>query len=223
MNAVANSANQSRVIRVSIVEDDRATREGLALLIDDAPGFRCVGAFPSVEDALAMLRAPLPDVLLLDIQLPGMSGTDGVAVIRARFPSIEVLMLTVHTEQEQIFASICRGATGYLLKKTPPSRLLDAIRETVDGGSPMSPEVARKVITLFRRAPAAETSRELLTPQEQRLIQILAEGYSYQAAAERLNISINTVRNYIRSVYDKLHVHSKSAAVTKALRSGLIH
>jgi DNA-binding NarL/FixJ family response regulator len=133
-----------------------------------------------------------------------------------------VLMLTVYSDEDKIFESICNGAVGYLLKKTPPARLLDAIREAASGGAPMSPEIARKVVTLFRKTAVAERPFESLTPQELRLLQLLADGHSYQAAAERLAISLNTVRSYIRNVYEKLHVHSKSEAVSKALRSGLI-
>jgi len=131
-------------------------------------------------------------------------------------------MLTVYAEQATIFESICHGAVGYLLKKTPAARLLEAIREAASGGAPMSPEVARKVVTLFRKTTSAEPAAEPLTSQELRLLQLLAEGYSYQAAADRLDITVNTVRSYVRNVYDKLHVHSKSEAVSKALRQRLI-
>jgi DNA-binding NarL/FixJ family response regulator len=131
-------------------------------------------------------------------------------------------MLTVYSDEQSIFESICNGAVGYLLKKTPAARLLEAIREAAAGGAPMSPEIARKVVTLFRKTPTVERPAEELTAQELRLLQLLAEGHSYQAAAERLGISVNTVRSYIRNIYEKLHVHSKSEAVSKALRSGLI-
>ena len=214
-------------IRVAIVEDDPPTRDGLALLIGGTPGYECVGAYPSVEDALRSPcwgdRAAAPDVLLLDIHLPGMLGSEGVKVFQERSASTQVMMLTVYAEQDRVFESICNGACGYLLKKTPPARLLEAIREAYEGGAPMSPEIARKVVTLFRQtAPPAETDRRL-TPQETRLLGLLAEGYSYQNAAHRMNVSVNTVRNYIRSIYEKLHVHSKSEAVSKALRQRLIN
>ena len=214
--------DEEKRIAVAIIEDDESTREGLRLLINGSPGFRCTAAFGSVEEALEGLGADEPDVLLTDIQLPGMSGREGVKVVRDRWPSIEVLMLSVYGEQESVFESICNGASGYLLKKTPPSRLLEAIREARDGGAPMSPEIARKVVTLFRRTPRPEPAASSLTPRELRLLSLLAEGHGYQEAADRLAVSVNTVRNYIRSVYEKLHVHSKSEAVTKALRQGLI-
>ena len=209
-------------LRVAIVEDDRTTRDGLAALIDGTPGYRCVGRYGSVEEALRTSRDGAAHVLLLDINLPGMSGSEGVRLLRERCPSTEVLMLTVYAEQDCVFESICNGAVGYLLKKTPPVKLLDAIREAATGGAPMSPEVARKVVTLFRKTVPTDPHVDPLTPQELRLLQLLADGHSYQAAAERLNISVNTVRSYIRVVYDKLHVHSKSEAVSKALRRGLI-
>lgn len=209
-------------IRVAIVEDDRATREGLGLLIGGTSGYQCVGTFRSVEDALRSLSNALPDVLLLDIHLPGMLGSDGVKLFRERFPSVEVLMLTIYAEQDKVFESICNGACGYLLKKTPPARLLEAISEAHEGGAPMSPEIARKVVTLFQKTGPPDKIDEQLTPQEVRLLELLSEGYSYDGSADRLNISVNTVRNYIRSTYDKLHVHSKSEAVSKALRNRII-
>jgi DNA-binding NarL/FixJ family response regulator len=208
-------------IRVAIVEDDRATREGLGMLISGTPGYACVGLFRAVEDALRMLK-DAPDVMLLDIQLPGMSGADGAKVFRERFPKLEVVMLTVLAEQQIIFESICNGACGYLLKETPPAKLLEAISEAHAGGAPMSPEIARHVVTLFQKTGPPEKFDHQLTPQELRLLRLLAQGYSYQGAAGQLNISVHTVRNHIRSIYDKLHVHSKSEAVSKALRNRLI-
>jgi DNA-binding NarL/FixJ family response regulator len=214
--------NRVAPIRVAIVEDDRATREGLCVLIDGTPGFACTGTWRSVEDALRANFRETPDVLLLDIHLPGILGSEGVRLFRERFPSMQILMLTVYAGQDKVFESICNGATGYLLKKTPPGRLLDAIREAHDGGAPMSPEVARKVITVFQKTGPPEKFDENLTPQEQRLLKLLSEGNSYQEMADALEISLNTVRTYIRSVYEKLHVHSRSEAVSKALRNRLI-
>jgi DNA-binding NarL/FixJ family response regulator len=211
-------------LRVAVVEDDRPTREGLRLLIDGTPGFRCVATFHTAEEAL---RAPITadrraDVALLDVHLPGMTGTDAVPKLRERWPDTLILMLTVFAEDETVFACLCRGASGYLLKKTAPARLLDAIREASEGGAPMSPEIARKVIRMFRDFQPRETLDTDLTPTERRLLQLLADGYSYRAAGEALHVSINTIRGYIRTIYEKLHVHSKSAAVSKALKAGLI-
>jgi DNA-binding NarL/FixJ family response regulator len=213
--------SDSDTLRVAIVEDDRATRDGLALLIDGTPGYRCRETFRSVEEALRA-RTPAPDVVLLDIHLPGVPGSQGVKALQERHPGAVILMLTVYEEQDLVFESICNGAGGYLLKKTPPARLLEAIREAHQGGAPMSPEIARKVIHAFRRVAPAPPPEHGLTEQEVRLLALLADGTSYQGCAVALGISINTVRNHIRSVYDKLHVHSKSAAVSKALKSGLL-
>jgi len=218
-----NAVKQSpAAIRVVIVEDDRATREGLRLLIDGTPGYHCVATFRSVEETLHTIAQHVPDVLLLDIHLPGMLGSDGVRLLKEKCPAIEILMLTIYAEQDLVFESICNGAGGYLLKKTPPAKLLEAISEAFHGGSPMSPEIARKVVTLFQKTGPPEKLDEELTPQEVRLLKLLSQGYSYQGTADRLHISVNTVRDYIRSIYDKLHVHSKSEAVSKALRSRLI-
>jgi DNA-binding NarL/FixJ family response regulator len=222
VNGLRGEPSSPEPLRVAIVEDDLTTREGLAALIGGTPGYRCVGRYGSVEELLRKPPDRLAHVILLDINLPGISGAEGVRLVRGRWPSTEVLMLTVYSDENKIFESICNGAVGYLLKKTPPVRLIDAIREAGSGGAPMSPEIARKVVTLFRKTPVAERPFEALTSQELRLLQLLADGHSYQAAGERLEISLNTVRSYIRNVYDKLHVHSKSEAVSKALRSGLI-
>ncbi|MBI4474507.1 MAG: response regulator transcription factor [Acidobacteria bacterium] len=209
-------------IQVAIVEDDRLTREGLAVLINGTPGYRCASTYRSVEDALASMGATRPDVILLDIDLPGISGSKGVRILREKFPWLQVLMLTVYAEEDKIFESMCNGACGYLLKKTPPARILAAIREVHEGGAPMSPEIARKVVMLFQKTARPERIEEDLTPHEVRLLRLLSEGHSYQAVADRLHISINTVRNYIRTIYDKLHAHSKAEAVSKALKSRII-
>jgi DNA-binding NarL/FixJ family response regulator len=209
-------------VAVAVVEDDRGTRDGLAALIGGSPGFRCVGTYASVEEALRRLSTAAPDVLLLDIHLPGMAGSEGVRLLRERHAGMQVLMLTVFAEEERIFESLCNGACGYLLKKTPPARVLEAIREAHQGGSPMSPEIARKVVVALQTSGPIEKPEHALTPQETRIIRMLAEGNSYLEVGERLGITVNTVRNYIRHIYEKLHVHTKSQAVSKALRGRLI-
>jgi DNA-binding NarL/FixJ family response regulator len=212
----------AETIRTAVVEDDAVTRDCLRLLVGGTPGYACVGAHGSVEEALALGFDEVPDVLLLDIHLPGMLGSEGVRLFQEQYPALQVLMLTVYAEQGKVFESICNGACGYLLKKTPPARLIEAIREAHEGGAPMTPEIARKVVALFRQAARPERLDEDLTPHEVRLLRLLAEGCSYQAAADQFGVSINTLRNHIRSIYDKLHVHSKSEAVSKALRYRLI-
>lgn len=213
---------EAKPIRTAIIEDDTVTRECLSLLIDGTPGYKCVDAFGSVESALAKGFTVGPDVLLLDIHLPGMLGSEAVKIFHEKYPKMQTLMLTIYAEQDKIFESICNGACGYLLKKTAPGRLLEAIKEAHEGGSPMTPEIARKVVTLFQKTAEPEQPEEHLTPHEIRLLKVFAEGYSYQDAAERFQVSIHTIRNYIRSIYEKLHVHSKSEAVSKALRYRLI-
>ena len=212
----------SEDIRVGIVEDDSALREGLSFIIKSTPGYDCVGTFSSVEEALDLPADAMPDVLLLDINLPGVPGSEGVKLFLTKHPALRILMLTVYAEQERVFESICNGASGYVLKKTPPLKLLEFIREAYDGGAPMSPEIAQKVIAVFRQIASPVKNDYQLSPQETRLLKLLAEGHSYQSAAGQLNISVNTVRNHIRSIYEKLHVSSKSEAVSKALRQRII-
>jgi DNA-binding NarL/FixJ family response regulator len=212
----------NEVIEVGIVEDDRGLREVLQLLLDGTPGFHCRAAWGSVEEALLWWGSTPPQVLLLDINLPGRPGSEAVGDLVARFPGLLVVMLTMYGDDEHIFTALCNGACGYLLKKTPPARILEAIGEVAAGGAPMSPEIARKVVRLFREGPPSSVQQHGLTEQELRLLQLLAGGDSYQAAAQRLGISINTVRTYVRSIYDKLHVHSKSEAVSKAIKARII-
>lgn len=211
-----------QTIETAIIEDDTVTRECLSMLIGGTDGYGCASAFRSVEDALRRGFAVVPNVLLMDIHLPGMLGSEAVKVFSEKFPEMQILMLTVYAEQDKIFESICNGACGYLLKKTPPARLLEAIREAHEGGSPMTPEIARKVIKLFQKTVQPEELTEKLTPHELRLLSLLAKGTSYNDAAEQFRVSINTVRYHIRNIYDKLHVHSKSEAVSKAFRLRLI-
>jgi DNA-binding NarL/FixJ family response regulator len=209
-------------IKVAIVEDQQATREALAILIGNAPGFEITGRFASMEQALPRLDVDPPHVLLLDIGLPGMSGIQGIRLVRPSHPEIKILMLTVHGDDDHVFEAICAGACGYLLKETPRERLLTAIRELRDGGAPMSPEVARKVVLMFQKVAPPKARERQLTPREFQILQLLADGHSYKTCADRLTLSLDTVRFHIRNIYEQLHVHSKSEAVLKGLRSGLI-
>ena len=176
-----------------------------------------------MEDALPRIGTDLPDVVLCDIGLPGMSGIDGMRILKERFPNLLLLMLTIYDDDERIFNALCAGACGYLLKKTPPAKLLEGLREAVDGGSPMSPEVARRVIALFRDIRPPERADYELTPHETRLLKLLVEGHNYKTAALELNVSINTISFHMRHIYEKLQVHSKSEAVAKALRDRLVN
>lgn len=212
---------ETRTIKIAIVEDLREIREGLAQLINATPGYRCTGFYPSMEEALEKIPGNLPDLVLSDIGLPGMDGISGITILKKRYPDLLILMLTVYDDNERIFDALCAGACGYLLKKTPWEKVVEALREAVEGGSPMSPEVARRVITIFREIkPPKEASYEL-TPHEVRLLRMLVEGHSYKTAAAELHVSVNTIKFHLRHIYDKLQVHTKSEAVAKALRHGL--
>jgi DNA-binding NarL/FixJ family response regulator len=208
-------------IRVLVVEDDRLTREALRQILDGTAGYRCLGAFEMVEAAAVWRSEESPDVVLLDVQLPGMPGPQGAARLHARWPEAAIVMLTAFEDEDVVFASLCNGATGYILKHTPPARVLEAVREARQGGAPMSPEIAAKVVRLFRRLPSPTRDATTLSAQELRLLALLAEGCSYQTAADQMHLSINTVRTYISRIYEKLHVHGKAEAVSKALRAGL--
>jgi len=212
---------ETRTIKVAIVEDLRDIREGLAQLINATPGFRCTGVYASMEDAIEKIPHNLPDLVLSDIGLPGMDGISGIAILKERFPELLILMLTVYDDNERIFDALCAGACGYLLKKTPWPKLVDALKEAVEGGSPMSPEVARRVINLFREIKPPKEATHELTPHEVRLLRMLVEGHSYKTAANELHVSVNTIKFHLRHIYEKLQVHTKSEAVAKALRHGL--
>lgn len=209
-------------IKVAIIEDRREIREGLAMLINGTEGFQCTGSYRSMEEALEKIGRELPDVVLNDIGLPGMSGIEGLAILKERYPNLLLLMLTVYDDDERIFDAMCAGASGYLLKKTPPVRLLESLKEAVAGGAPMSPEVARRVIALFREIRPPERAEYELTPHETRLLKLFVEGHNYKTAAAELGVSVHTVSFHLRSIYEKLQVHSKSEAVAKALRNRLV-
>jgi len=200
----------------------RSLRDGLRMLIDGTGGFSCVGSYRTMEEALDKIGANLPDVVLADIGLPGMNGIDGVRLLKERYSSLTVLMLTVYEDDERIFDALCAGASGYLVKKTPPARLLESIREALDGGAPMSPEIASRVVRLFRQIRPPDKADYHLTPHELRLLKLLVEGHNYKTAAAELGVTFNTVCFHIKQIYEKMQVHSKSEAVVKALRNKLV-
>jgi DNA-binding NarL/FixJ family response regulator len=209
-------------VRVVIIEDLREVREGLAMLVHGTNGFQCASSYRTMEDALKGMDGDRPDVILTDIGLPGMDGIEGTRILRVRFPDVPILALTVYDDDENVFNAICAGASGYLLKNTAPARLLESLREVVDGGAPMSPEVARRVVKLFREFRPPEHASYHLTPQESELLRLMVEGHHYKTAARELGISTNTVSFHLKHIYEKLQVHSKSEAVAKALRERLI-
>jgi DNA-binding NarL/FixJ family response regulator len=215
-------SEMSEQIRVAIIEDELRTRDGLRDLIGSSAEFLCVGAWESVETAMTELRGPAPHVVLVDLGLPGMSGIEGIPVMRRRFPDSVFVVLTVYEENRRVFDALCAGAHGYLLKTTPPGKLLDGLRDATRGGSPMSPEIARKVVEVYHRFRPPQQANYGLTPHELRLLKLLSEGHSYKTAAHKLGVTINTISFHVRNIYDKLQVHSKSEAVARAMRENLI-
>lgn len=209
-------------LRVAIIEDQEQIREGLRVLVDGTPGYCCLAACDTVEQAVSQFSVEIPDIALVDIGLPGISGIEGTRIFKQRFPAIQVIILTVYDDDERIFQALCAGAFGYLLKNTPPARLIECIREVADGGAPVSPEIARRVITLFQKIRPLEQPETQLTPHELRILKLLVDGHNYKTAAAELRVSINTISFHMRRIYEKLHVHSKSEAVAKALRGRLI-
>lgn len=209
-------------VRVALVEDSRDIREGFVDLINGTPGFACHGAFEYMEQALDAINQRPPDVVLVDLGLPRMSGIDGIRALKSRHPDLPIVVLTVYDDDDRIFQALCAGACGYLLKKTPPERLLEGIRDALAGGSPVSPEVARRLIDLFRDIRPPDGAGHQLTPHEIRVLRLLVEGHTYKTAAAELDVSVNTIAFHMKQIYEKLHVHSKSEAVAKALRSRIV-
>lgn len=209
------------VISVAIVEDQRKFRDALETLIDGTDGFRCSGSYRSMEEALEKIPRSLPDVVLVDIGLPGMSGIEGTRQLKDRFPQMVLLVHTVYDDDERIFDALCAGASGYLLKKTAPARLLESLQEVVKGGAPMTPEVASRVLRLFREYHPPDRSYEL-SPHELRVLKLLMEGHNYKTAAAELGVTTHTISFHLQRIYEKLHVHSKTEAVAKALQNRLL-
>ena len=205
-------------IRVSIVDDELDLRENISGYVDAAEGFRCVSVHASAKDALARLPEEKPDVVLMDINLGGMNGIECVRQLKPLVPETQIVMLTVFDDTEKIFSALAAGASGYLLKRLAPPKLLDAIREVHEGGSPMSAPIARKVVQSLQSTPSRADSGADLSPREREVLEGLAEGQAYKQIAEKLGVSIHTVRNYIRRIYEKLHVCSCAEAVAKYLR-----
>jgi DNA-binding NarL/FixJ family response regulator len=204
-------------IKVSIVEDNRGTRESLSELLGRAPALRCVGAHPTGEEALQRIPAEEPDVVLMDINLPGMSGIECVSLLKQQMPKTQVLMLTTYEESDLIFDSLRRGASGYLLKNTPPAELIQAVEQVHAGGAPMSMQIARKVVNHFQRIRHPASEVEQLTKREQEILALLAKGFLYKEIADQLGITLSTVRAHLHAIYEKLHVQSRTEAVVKFL------
>ncbi len=210
-------------ISVGVVEDNDAIREGIVAVLNGASGYSCKHVYESCERAIADRHSP-PDVMLMDIHLGDgmMSGIEGVRRLKMLHPDMNILMLTVYEENEKIFDSLCAGASGYLLKKTPPARILEAIGEVHSGGAPMSASIARKVLDLFKTVAPPPLPEVNLTAREREILEHLVRGSSYKIIAGNLFISLDTVGSHVRHIYEKLHVHSKSEAVAKALKHRLV-
>ena len=211
------------MINIIIVEDNKTIREGLTVLINATEGLKCVNNYGNCEDMLENLEHVNPDLILMDIGLPGITGIEGIKRAKLILPDILILMLSVYEDDDNIFDALCAGACGYLIKKTPPARLIEAINEAYNGGSPMSANIARRVVSYFntnvqRNGPSDSN----LSDREKEILVNLSKGNSYKIIAETVCISLDTVRYYIRNIYKKLHVHSQSEAVAKAMRSGWI-
>jgi DNA-binding NarL/FixJ family response regulator len=208
-------------IKVSIVDDNEGLRSSLAALIRRSPTLKLLGEYPDAETAIKEIPAKAPDVVLMDINLPGMNGVECVRQLKAALPKLQVLMLTVYEDNDSLFNSFKAGASGYLLKRTASARLLEAIHEVNTGGSPMTPQLARRVVQFF--TVSAQTREDSpvskLTAGEREFLEQLSNGYAYKEIADRMKISIDTVRSYVRTVYEKLHVHSRTEAVVKFLRA----
>ena len=209
------------MIKVSIIEDHHDFREGLSYLISASEGFECIDTFMNAEDGIEGLTGK-EDVLLLDINLPDLSGTEAIPLIRNKFPDLKIIMLTMFDDDENIMNSILAGADGYLLKKTAPPQILNSLKTCMEGGSPMTPGIAKKVLRLFKKHIPVKNDDFSLTQRETEILNLLVDGWENPAIADKLFISVQTVRNHIRHIYDKLQVHSKSQAVVKAIREGLV-
>ncbi len=210
-------------IKVTIFEDNQSLRVGLYQLINGTEGFQCVGAFEDCSNLLKNIKDTNPDVVLMDIGMPGIDGIEGVSILRQKFPEIKILMQTIFEENEKIFQSILAGASGYILKNTSPARFLDFIRETYEGGAPMSPSIATKVLKMVKQPPSKAMQNTFkLSDREKEILLCLVKGMSYKLIADACFISIDTVRGHIRNIYEELHVHSKGEAVAKAIKNNLV-
>jgi DNA-binding NarL/FixJ family response regulator len=206
------------MISVSIVDDEKQLRDSIKKFVDGSPGFRCVSTYGGAEPALKGLPSDRPDVVLMDINLGLMSGIECVQRLKVEVPEMLILMLTVYEDTDKIFEALSAGATGYLLKRVSPAKLLQAIRDIHSGGSPMSSSIARKVVASFQKNAPAAAKQTHLSPREETVLNCLAKGLTYKQIADQLGISIDTIRTYLRRIYEKLHVQSRTEAVAKYLR-----
>lgn len=211
------------MIRVVIFEDNRSLREGLAAMIGGTTGFECTGAFPNCNHLLKNIEQAKPEVILMDIEMPGINGIEAVSMIKQEYPEIKILMETIFDDDEKIFNSICAGAEGYILKHTPPAEIIEAIKEIYEGGSPMTPSIANRVLKMVKDKPVFNESESFdLSSREKEILLCLVKGMSYKMVADTCFISIETVNVHIKNIYRKLQVHSKSEAVAKAIKGRIV-
>ena len=209
-------------IRVCLFEDNERLRDSLFKLINRSPGFVCTGAYPNCDDVLEKIDATRPDVVLMDIEMPGMNGIEGVAMIKESFPDIKILMETIFDDDEKIFNSICAGAEGYILKNSVPTQIVQALKELHEGGSPMTPSIASRVLKMLKSKSNFSREDFNLTEREKEILAYLVEGMSYKLIAARCYITTETVNGHIKNIYKKLQVHSKGEAVSKAIRGRIV-
>ncbi len=208
----------SRNIDVCIIDDDKEIRESLAILINSREGFVCTRTYETCDKAIEDLNNA-PDTVLMDIEMPGTNGIEGVRILKGKFPATEFIMLTINEDSEVVFDSLCAGASGYLKKNTPPERIMNAIEEVVNGGSPMNMEIARLVVNSFHTVPKANYR---FTERETEILKKLCDGHSYKMIGFDLDIHINTVKFHIKNIYSKMQVNSKGEAVSKAIRENVV-
>ena len=210
-------------IKVAIFEDNRSLREGLGAMIGGTAGFECVGAFANCNNLLKNISQNKPDVVLMDIEMPGINGIEAVSLIKEEYPEIKILMETIFDDDEKIFNSICAGAEGYILKHTTPAEIMEAITEIHEGGSPMTPSIANRVLKMVKERPIGFNKETFdLSGREKEILSCLVKGMSYKMVADSCFISIETVNVHIKNIYKKLHVHSKSEAVAKAIKGRIV-
>jgi DNA-binding NarL/FixJ family response regulator len=211
------------MIKVAVFDDNKPRRELLQMLLNSTTGMECTGAFEDCRNVIKNILDNVPDVVLMDIDMPHVNGIEGLQLIRKQFPQIKILMQTVFEDDDKIFSAICAGADGYILKKTPPAKLIDAINEVVSGGAPMTPTVARQVLQLFNNKNKKSAAVDFnLTDREQEILSMLVQGLSYKMIAEKCNVSYSTVNTHITHIYEKLHVKSGTEAVAKAIEQKIV-
>ncbi len=220
--AATDTQENKSPARVVVIEDEREIRDGLRVLLDFSPSFECAGTFSSMEDALRRVDSNTADLVLTDIGLPRMDGIEGTRIMRDKFPGLPIVVFTVHGEVDKILQALWSGASGYILKDTPPAKILEALDEVLAGGAPMSPDVAVRVVHLFRKFSPPSDADYRLTEQETKILAMIVDGHHYKTAARELGIATSTVAFHLKNIYSKLQVHSKSEAVTKALRERLV-